>query len=113
MAMHMTMTMDMHTTMDMGMATPALHSSGLKPPMRFLKRILLLRRRVLIMKQLWAMDMLMLWNMRKRRKTTIMDMPMQDMTTMAMLMQAMVMHTQAMAILMVHLKESQVPRRGR
>ena len=57
--------------------------------------------------------MLMLWNMRKRRKTTIMDMPMQDMTTMAMLMQAMVMHTQAMAILMVHLKESQVPRRGR
>ena len=62
MDMHMTMTMDMHTTMgmDMDMVTPALHSSGLRLPMRFLKKILLLRRRVSIMKQLWAMDMLML-----------------------------------------------------
>ena len=60
---HMTMTMDMHTTMgmDMDMVTPALHSSGLRLPMRFLlKKILLLRRRVSIMKQSWAMDMLML-----------------------------------------------------
>ena len=62
MDMHMTMTMDMHTTMgmDMDMVTPALHSSGLGLPMRFLKKILLLRRRVSIMKQSWAMDMLML-----------------------------------------------------
>ena len=62
MDMHMTMTMDMHTTMgmDMDMVTPALHSSGLRLPMRFLKKTLLLRRRVSIMKQSWAMDMLML-----------------------------------------------------
>ena len=111
MAMHMITTMDM--TMDMDMATQTLHSNGQRLPMKFPRKIRLLMRRELTMKQLWAMDMLMLWNMRKRRKTTIMDMPMQDMTTMAMLMKAMVMHTQAMAILMVHLKESQVPRRGR
>ena len=88
--MHMTMIMDMHTTMDMGMATPALHSSGLKLPMRFLKRILLLRRRVLIMKQLWAMDMLMLLNMRRKRKITITVTLMLDTASMVMLMQVMV-----------------------
>ena len=109
----MPMAMHMITTMDMDMATQTLHSNGQRLPMKFPRKIRLLMRRELTMKQLWAMDMLMLWNMRKRRKTTIMDMPMQDMTIMAMLMQAMVMHTQAMAILMVHLKESQVPRRGR
>ena len=60
MAMLMTMTMAMRMIMDMDMVTPALHSNGLRLPMKFLKRILLLMRKALIMKQLWAMDMLML-----------------------------------------------------
>ena len=60
MVMLMIMAMAMRMTMDMDTVTPALHSSGLRLPMRFLKKILLLMRRASIMKQLWAMDMLML-----------------------------------------------------
>ena len=44
--------------------------------------------------------------MRRRRRITIMAMPMLDMVIMVMLMQVM-------ATLMVLLKENQVPRRGR
>ena len=60
MVMLMIMAMAMRMIMAMDMVTPALHSSGLKLLMRFLKKILLLMRRASIMKQLWAMDMLML-----------------------------------------------------
>ena len=53
------------------------------------------------------MVMPMLWNMKRRRKTTIMDthMPIMDMT-MAMPMGVMV-------TLMAHPRENQVPRRER
>ena len=108
MAMHMITTMDM--TMDMDMATQTLHSNGQRLPMKFPRKIRLLMRRELTMKQLWAMDMLMLWNMRKRRKTTIMD---AHMLIMDMTMGVMVTPMVVMVTLMAHPRENQVPRRER
>ena len=60
------------------------------------------------------MVMLMLWNMKRRRKTTIMDthMPIMDMA-MAMPMGVMVTLMVVMVTLMAHPRENQVPRRER
>ena len=60
------------------------------------------------------MVMPMLWNMKRRRKTTIMDahMLIMDMT-MATPMGVMVMPMVVMVTLMAHPRENQVPRRER
>ena len=60
------------------------------------------------------MVMPMLWNMKRRRKTTIMDthMPIMDMT-MAMPMGVMVTPMAVMVTLMAHPRENQVPKSER